>query len=364
MISLFKIHAPPNVGVAIQRVFDSGFITEGSISDEFERELSSRFRTHTSLTNSGTSALTLAYRMCGVGPGTEVISTPMTCMATNAPIHSMGAKIVWADVDPNTGNIDPTSIAKKITARTVAIVGVHWSGMPIDVDGVYDVINKSGKNIKLITDAAHAFGASYKGLPIGSEADYVCFSFQAIKHLTTCDGGAVTSRSLSDDARIKKLRWFGLDRKFVGDKWSQDITDSGYKFHMNNVNAAIGLEQLKYVDDVVNKHIENAKYYYDNLNNQHVVPLTRSNESTSSCWIFTVRVKDREKFKKHMNSYDVACDVVHYRNDLYNVFDEFRTDDLPGVEQFCSEMINVPVGWWLTSDERACVLDAMNSYVP
>lgn len=364
MISLFKIHTPPNIGAAVQRVFDTGFITEGAISDEFEEKLSSRFGAPTSLTNSGTSALTLAYRSVGVKPGAEVITTPMTCMATNAPIHTMGAKIVWADIDPATGNIDPASVASKINGNTVAIVGVHWSGMPIDVDGIYDVIKKSGKDVKLITDAAHAFGSTYKGAPIGSEADHVCFSFQAIKHLTTVDGGAVTSRTTSTDSRIKKLRWFGLDRKFVGDKWSQDITDSGYKFHMNNVNAAIGIEQLKYVDDIVKKHVNNGSFYNDNLRNQHVTPLRQSNDSTSACWIYTVKVNDRNHFKKYMNSRDIACDVVHYRNDNYSNFAAFKNANLPGVDEFCDKMINVPVGWWLTDEERSCVLNAMNAYIP
>ena len=364
MIPLFKVHVPPNLSLKLQEVFDSGVVTEGAYSDEFEQRLKDRFGSPTSLTNSGTSALTLAYRLAGVGPGTEVITTPMTCMATKEPIDIMGAKIVWADIDPSTGNIDPASVARRMTKNTVAVVGVHWAGLPVDSEGIYDVIRQSGQDIKLITDAAHAFGSTYKGKPIGSESDYVCFSFQAIKHLTTIDGGALCTRSSLDDARAKKLRWFGLDRKYIGEKWSQDITDSGYKFHMNNVNAAIGLSQLDYIDELVRRHRENARFYDVNLKNANVIPMKSFADSQSANWIYTVKVQDRDGFKKYMNARGIACDIVHFRNDKYSVFKRFIRNDLPGVDEFCSTMINVPVGWWLSIEERNAVLRAMNEYTP
>ena len=363
MIPLFKVHVPQNIGNALQDVFDTGMITEGAYSDEFERQLSERFGAPTSIVNSCTSALTLAYRVSGVAPGTEVISTPMTCMATNEPIHTMGAKIVWADIDPSTGNIDPASIADRLTPNTRAVVGVHWAGAPFDVAGIYAVLQRCGRhNVRVIADAAHAFGASYLHQPIGSECDHICFSFQAIKHLTTVDGGAVTSRDPEVDALIKRLRWFGLDRKYTGDKWSQDITHSGYKFHMNNVNAAIGLEQLKNVDAIVAAHRSNGEYYDANICNTRITKLWRDPRSKSAHWIYTLLVDDREAFKKHMTACDIACDVVHHRNDKYSVFREFARDDLPGVDEFCAHMINIPVGWWLTALERDYIVEAVNSY--
>lgn len=370
MIPLFKVHIPPNLGATLQQVFDSGMITEGKYSDEFEASLAKRFQAPTSLVNSCTSALTLAYRMSSVGPDTKVISTPMTCMATNEPIHTMGAKIVWADIDPTTGNIDPASVDKLLrkpgSSSITAVVGVHWAGTPFDVDGVYDVLKARGRtDISVIVDAAHALGSIYKGKPVGTEADYVCFSFQAIKHLTTVDGGAITSpgpRGPYRDARIKKLRWFGLDRKFPGDKWSQDIVESGYKFHMNNVNAAIGLEQLKHIDYIVGQHRSNGRLFDQLINNKKVKPLRQDTQSKSAYWLYTVLVDDREDFKKYMQANGIACDIVHFRNDKYSVFKEFASNDLPGTDEFCSKMINIPVGWWLQHHETTHIIATVNQY--
>lgn len=366
MIPLFKVHVPANIGQVIQEVFETGFITEGKQTDEFEQELAERFQNpYTAVVNSGTSALTLAYKLAGVGPGTEVISSPMTCMATNEPIQTLGGNIVWADIDPQTGNIDPQSVARKITEKTVAVSAVHWSGLPFNLEEINRVCRSANPKIKIIEDAAHAFGASYHGHTIGSNhglSDYCCFSFQAIKHLTTVDGGAITVHNEDDHARIKRLRWFGLDRKFKGDKWSQDVTESGFKFHMNNINAVIGLEQLCYVDSLIQSHISNGQYFDAKISNPKVRPLVQDPLSTSSYWIYTVVVDDRDAFKKHMADNDIACDIVHYRNDKYSTFSSFSNDNLPGVDYFCSHMINIPVGWWLTSSQRDLIVSAINSF--
>ena len=166
----------------------------------------------------------------------------------------MGAKLVFADIDPLTGNIDPESVRKKITNKTKAISAVHWAGQPFDISEINSIAKEHG--IKVIEDAAHAFGASYEDKPIGSphSSDYVCFSFQAIKHLTTGDGGLLACKTKEDSDRAKRLRWFGLDRKYKGNKWNQDITECGYKFHMNNIIAAIGIQQMKYINSTVKTH--------------------------------------------------------------------------------------------------------------
>ena len=354
MIPLFKIHSPAGVGTKIQEVFDAGVITEGEFSDRFENEFGSYVgNSNCSLVNSCTSALTLAYRLSDLGPDTEIITTPMTCMATNEPAHLTGAKLVFADIDPTTGNIDPESIKKRLSKRTKAVVAVHWAGQPFDINAVRHVVKQYNPNIKIIEDAAHALGASYENKPIGGHSDYVCFSFQAIKHLTTVDGGAICSLSTNDDARIKKIRWFGLDRKYVGQRWEQDITESGYKFHMNNVNAIIGLEQMKHIDFIVNSHKKNGKLYDARINNPKI---------ESSYWIYSLLVDNKEKFKQHLTMNGIASDVVHMRNDHYSVFGDFKQQDLSGTDAFCNKMINIPVGWWLSDADLDKIVDVINNY--
>lgn len=362
-IPLFKVHIPENIGQEIQKVFDSGMITEGQYSDQFQKEFGSYVKNeNTNIVNSCTSALTLAYVASNIQPGDEVISTPLTCMATNEPIHNLGAKIVWADIDPDTGNLDPESVKKRITKKTKAIVGVHWAGQPFEIDE----INKIAKdnNLKVIEDAAHALGAKYKNKIIGSHSDFVCFSFQAIKHLTTVDGGAITSKNDDDNFRIKKLKWFGLDRNYPHSKWTQDITEAGYKFHMNNVNSAIGIQQLKYIDEIIKKHKNNHKFYNENINNKKIKKMKQQEYMESSCWIYTILTKDKYDLQKYLQSKGISSDVVHVRNDNYSVFKEYKLDDkfMLGTKEFDDHHLNVPVGWWLTDEDLNKIVEALNAY--
>ena len=159
MIPLFKVHYPKGIGKKIEKIFQEGFITEGEISDQFEKSLADYIgNPNCTLTNSCTSALTLAFRLAGVGNGDEVISSPMTCMATNEPISGFGANIVWADVDPTTGNIDPNDVEKKITKKTKAIVAVHWAGQPFNIKRINQIARKH--KLKVIEDAAHALNST------------------------------------------------------------------------------------------------------------------------------------------------------------------------------------------------------------
>jgi dTDP-4-amino-4,6-dideoxygalactose transaminase len=360
MIPLFKINVPKNIGAKLQEVFDSGMITEGSYSDQFEKEFGEFIgNKNVSLLNSGTSALSLAYRLCGVGPGKEVISSPMTCMATNEPIITMGGKIVWADIEPDTGNIDPASVEKLVTENTVAIVAVHWAGTPFNIDAINKIAKKY--NIKVIEDAAHALGSTYNQKPIGIHSDYVCYSFQAIKHLTTVDGGALACKNEEDVKLARKLRWFGLDRKYIGSKWEQDITDAGYKMHMNNVNAAIGLEQMKTIQNVIDAHKKNAEYYQEKIVNPKIKKTKYDPES--SYWIYTIMTENRQELKEYLLTNGIASDVVHIRNDRYSVCKPYQSQEsLKGVEQFCNEMLCIPVGWWLSQDDLNKIVDVISKY--
>jgi len=361
MISLFKVHYPEGVGHEIEKVFKSGFITEGEHSDRFENEFGRYVdNLNCSLVNSCTSALTLAYHLCELKPGDEIITTPMTCMATNEPISTFGADLIFADVDPSTGNIDPEDARRKITSKTRAIVGVHWAGDPFEIDEINSIANEC--DARVIEDAAHALGATYKGKKIGNHSDNVCFSFQAIKHLTTGDGGAIFSKNLEDDERVKKLRWFGLDRKYPGNRWEQDIIECGYKFHMNNLNAVIGLEQMKYIDKIVSSHRKNGLLLDENIYNSRVKKLSKNSDAESSFWIYTLLVDNQQDFKKHMSSRGIASDVVHMRNDRYSVFKRFQREQLPGIDEFGSRMINIPCGWWLSDNDVKTIIDAVNDY--
>jgi perosamine synthetase len=362
-IPLFKVFMPDTVMDPLREVLQSGYIGEGPRVAEFERQLAPWFGNANVLAlNSGTSALQLALRLANVSHGDEVISPPMTCTATNEPIVALGAKIVWADIDHWTGNIDPKDIARKITPKTKAIMAVHWGGYPCDLDEINAIAARHG--IKVIEDCAHAFGASYKGRPIGSNSDFQCFSFQAIKHLTTVDGGALVCRSKADCDRGRLLRWYGIDRtaKRKDFRCEEDIPEYGYKFHMNDVNACIGIEQLKHVQVTLDKHRANAALYNKAFAGlRHVRPLKYREDRQGAYWLYTMRVIDLASFMMHMKDAGVVVSSVHARNDKHTMFSQFRSS-LPGVEEYAAHQVSIPVGWWLTRDDTDRIVLAVQEY--
>lgn len=362
-IPLFKVFMPETVLEPLSKVLFSGYIGEGPRVEEFERALAPWFGNENVLAlNNGTSALQLALRLSDVGFGDEVISTAMTCSATNEPILAMGAKIVWADIDPWTANIDPTEVARKITPKTKAIMCVHWGGYPCELDELKAIAAEHG--IKLIEDACHALGSTYHGKPIGSHSDFACFSFQAIKEMTTIDGGALVCKSKADCERGRLLRWYGIDRKAKRKdlRCEADIVEYGYKFHMNDVTATIGLEQLKYVGETIKKYRSNAARYDQAFKGLEAVkPLRHKNDRSSAYWLYTIRVKDRLRFMKHMKAKGITVSQVHARNDTHSMFKDFKAE-LPGVDEFNSEQVCIPVGWWLTEENLTCIIDAVLEY--
>jgi dTDP-4-amino-4,6-dideoxygalactose transaminase len=359
MIPLFKVFAPTDIGAVVQRVFDSGVIAEGAQVAEFERAFAEKFGApNTVMLNSATSALAMASHLLAIGPGDSVLASPMSCFATFAPFFNAGASLAWADVDPTTGNIDPADVARKITPHTKAVLAVHWAGQPFD----YDALRAAAGSVPIVADAAHALGAEYKGRPIASIGDMAVFSYQAIKHLTTGDGGALIVQSAELSDRARRLRWFGLDRQFkTRSKWEQDIPECGFKYHMNNIAGAIGLAQLPYVDGILARHRSNSAHLDRKITNSRIEKLRRPDYALSSCWVYSVLVDDPIGFQAHMAAAGVAADVVHVSCDRYSVFAEFKAD-LPGVRAFSSRLMNIPCGWWLTPADLDQIIAAANAW--
>ena len=362
---LFKVHVPTEETLTrIREVFESGFINEGTQVTKLTNELRGELSVdNLILTNSCTSALTLALYLSGVRSGDEVITTPMTCVATNTPIVTMGAKIVWADVNPEHGMIDPQDVARKITSRTKAVMAVAWAGNPPQLQELGEIC--AAKGIRLILDAAHAFGSTYMGGPVHKWADYTCYSFQAIKHFTTGDGGALVCSRADDYRRSKALKWFGLDRdaakddkgNWKGQQWDVDIVEPGFKFNMNNVSAAIGLSQLPHIAKIMAGHVCNGRLYDDLFDGfKAVAHTTRPEGGGSSSWVYTMKVNTtysalkRDELLKALNDEGIMAGVVHVPNDDYTAFSEFKVD-LPGVREFSANQFSLPCGWWLSSDD-------------
>lgn len=360
---LFKINCPPNIGKKIEKAIKDGEVTEGKFSEQFEKKFSKTFKLNEKkcvLVNSGTSALTLAYRLMDLKKGDEVISSPMTCPATNEPLYNSNITVKFADIDKFTGNLNLNHVKKLINKKTKAIIVVHWGGQPVDLSGLKKIIGN--KKIKIIEDAAHALGAKFKKKYIGNHSDYICFSFQAIKHMTTGDGGMLVCKKIKDSNLAKKLRWFGISRNYDGNKWKQDIKISGYKFHLNNLASIIGIEQLRTITKKINQHKFNGKYLDENIINPKIKLINRLKNSESAYWIYSILVDNKNKFRNFINKKGIRCDEVSFRNDRYTIFKKYKITPLPGMDYFDKHMINVPVGWWINKNQIKYIAKQINEY--
>jgi perosamine synthetase len=358
MIPLIKPFLPPREALLprLETILYSGYIAEGESVVEFERRLSELLGVSYCLTlNSGTAALHIALRLADVKTGDEVISTALTAEPTNTTIALTGAKVVFADVDPKTGLISPESIESSMSEKTKAIMVVHYAGMVCDMDNINSISLRYG--IPVIEDAAHAFMSKYKNRYLGSNSLYTCFSFQAIKHLTTVDGGLLCLKSEEDYNRAKKMRWFGLDKSIS--RLENDITEAGFKYHMNNINATIGLTQLDFLQENVSKYVENGKYYDSNIDESEDLTRTPYYAHTEpSYWLYTLRVKRREVFIKTCANNGIMASPLHLRNDRHSVFSS--KVDLPNLDQFYDEFVHIPCGWWVNEDDRKKIANVIN----
>lgn len=367
MIPLFKVAMSPEAPAAAAEVLGSGMIGQGPKVEAFERALAGRFGNPRVVTvNSGTAGLTLALRLAAGdrpdGDG-EVLSTPLTMEATNWAILANNLRIKWVDVDPATLNVDLDDLARKITPRTRAIVVVHFAGYPVDLDRLAGVLDRAealyGFRPMVVEDCAHAWGASYRGEPIGSHGNLSVFSFQAIKHLTCGDGGAVTLPTAELHHRAELLRWFGIERSADRLRNPPDVAEWGYKFHMNDINAAVGLANLETADRALARQRENAAFYDAELAAVPGVELTeRSADRTHSFWIYPMKVEDRAGFLKRMDEAGIMASNVHERNDKHSAVRAFAAA-LPNLDAVAPRVVCVPVGWWVTDEQRRHIADTI-----
>lgn len=350
MIPLFKPYVAPESELMprLRDVLYSGYLAEGESVAAFEREFGAFIGNPNVLAvSSCTAALHMALLLSGVGPGTEVISTPMTAEPTNLAILHAGGKVAWADVRPDSGNIDVEDVARLINERTKAIVVVDYGGEPVDTD-MPCTYKFDGPRV--IEDAAHALGAYLGDAHVGTLADFTCFSFQAIKTLTTGDGGALACFYNQDVQPARELRWFGIDRK--ANRTEVDVKRVGYKYNMNNITAEIGRVQLGHIQSVIDVQKLNGAWYNKNLADIPGLTLVmRPAYVEPSYWFYTFHAERRDDLMQKLKEQGVDCGLIHRRNDLHSVFADSKRE-LPGLDKFWSTALHIPCGWHVTPDDR------------
>jgi dTDP-4-amino-4,6-dideoxygalactose transaminase len=386
-IPLFKVFMADTAAEEVGKVLNSGYIGQGPKVDKFESNLKDYFNhDYVQTLNAGTSALHMALHLLkkpslnskvfdgmasstskwpGLEPGDEVLATAMTCTASNWPILANGLKIKWVDIDPNTLNMDLDDLERKITPKTKVIMLVHWGGYPNDLNRVKKIQQKAyelyGFKPAVIEDGAHSFGSEYMGKKIGTHGNLTMFSLQAIKHITSVDGGLLLAPHKQLHDRGKLIRWYGIDRD--GDRkdfrCEADIEEWGFKFHMNDVCATVGIENMKHAEDIIAKHRENAAYYDEHLKDTPGVELLeRKPGHNSAFWIYSLKVENRDKFYKWMDECKITVSQVHERNDKHTCVREYRSP-LPTLDATIGKIVSIPVGWWITSKEREYIVDCI-----
>lgn len=350
MLPLIKTYIPPREILIpkIEEVLYSGYIAQGEVVENFERKFEEFIGSGYTLSlNSGTAALHIALILAGVKEGDEVISTAMTAEPTNVAIKMVGANVRWADVDYETGNIAPKAIENAINEKTKAIIVVDYAGTPVDVKRIQEISKKY--NIPVIEDAAHALGTTYNGRKTGNHFPFTVFSFQAIKHLTTIDGGALQIQDKKLYEKGKLIRWFGLDKKLT--RLENDIQIQGYKYHMNNVNATIGLVQLETIEELLQQYQTIGKYLDLKLKGlPGLETVEHYPNSESSYWLYTLKVDRRDDFIKMMADNGFMASEIHKRNDLHTYLNDYPAE-MPNLDKFYSRLVHIPCGWWVTLED-------------
>lgn len=342
---LFTPHIPDGAAQRIADTLATRWIGQGPQVDTFEHRFGQRFcGDHAPLAvGSGTDALHLAYLLAGVGPGDEVVTPVFTCTAANIPLRYLGATPVFADIEPKSLNIDVSHVRGLMNDRTRAIVCVDYGGLPCDLAGLREVADEY--DVPLIEDSAQALGASFDGAPIGSIADFTIFSFQAIKHITTGDGGllSIRDKSLLPDAR--SLRWFGINReKEQRGVWENDITLLGYKYQMTDIAAAMGHAGLDEFDRTLAFRRELFDRYVAGLRDVRDVEILSlpDERREHAAWLFTIAVDDRRALQQKLFDRGIESNQVHYRNDRYSIFGQ-RRSNLPAMDAMEERYLVLPL---------------------
>lgn len=367
MIPLFK----PSIGEeeleSIRKSFQTGWIGYGPRIKEFEEKFADYVNVKYAVgLNSATAALHLALRVLDIKKGDEVIAPSLTFVSTTHAILYVGATPVFADVKKDTLCIDINDIKKKITKKTKAIIPVHYSGHPCDMDEIKELAEEH--NIKVIEDAAQATGAEYKNKKIGGLSDITCFSFEAKKNLTTGEGGMLTTndKKLAEKAVI--LRWVGIDKDVAtrakkGYSWYYDVIDLGYKYHMNDVQAAIGIVQLSKLNKMNEKRRKLVKKYNDAFSEIKQITIPIEKEYVKSAWWnYILRVEKRDKLIEHLTKNNIAAGVHYMPVHLHPYYKNKFSTDVPVTEKVWKNLITLPLFPDLSKEEQQKIINEIKNF--
>jgi len=354
---------------AVVDVLKGEWLTTGPFVNELESALSKLAGGHPTVScTSGTAALHIAYAALGIGPGDEVISTPMTFVATTSGASILGAKIVFADVEEDTALLDPASVEAVISERTRVIAAVDYAGHPADYDALQLIAQKYSTVV--LDDAAHSIGGTYKGRPVGDLADITTFSFFPTKTVTTAEGGAVACKNEETALRAREFHQIGMVRdssrfQILGQgAWHQEVHSFGLNYRLSDVACALGLSQLHRLMQFKARRAELTSRYNRALQNVDGVRIPSVHDNVDPAWhLYPIRVLDgqRRKVFDRMRAAGIGVQVNYMPVYWHPVYQDlgYKRGMCPNAERFYEEELSLPLFPDLTNDQLDQVIEVL-----
>lgn len=368
MIPVFKPSITEEEIQAVTEVLKSGWLGLGPKTAEFEKKFADYVGSQFAVgVNSCTAALHLALNVLGIGQGDEVIVPTITFVSTAHAVVYNGAKPVFADVCEDTLCMDVEDVKRKVGKKTKVILPVHYGGHPCDMDKLSEIGLQKG--IAVVEDAAHACGAEYKGKKIGSISELTCFSFHAVKNLTCGEGGMITTGNKVYDAKFRELRWLGISKDTWGRSekeevyaWQYWVNELGFKCHMHDISAAIGLVQLKRLEKLNQKRGDIVKKYNEGFKDLDWLDIPPEKDYVRSSWhIYHVKLDRRDKLISHLKNNDIAPGVHYYPNHLHPYY-EAQAGHLPVAERIWKRILSLPLYPDMKNDEVDKVVEVVKDF--
>lgn len=369
LIRLSKSCLKANEKKAVLRVLDKEFLGMGEEVLTFEQDLSNFFERETICVVNGTAALHLALQACGINQGDEVIIPSITYLASFQAISATGATPIACEVDEDTLCLDCSDAENKITKRTKAIMPVHYSGGVGDLSQVYALAKKH--KLRVVEDAAHAFGTTYKGQKVGSFGDIACFSFDGIKNITSGEGGCIVTNDKNIIHLVKDARLLGVhkdsEKRYENKRsWRFEVLQQGWRYHMSNIMAAIGIEQLKRFDQISTKRRKLAKHYVNLLKDEKLIQLIKHDYQEIVPHIFVIKLKTiklKEFLQKKLEEENIQTGVHYYPNHLHKYYRKNRKIKLKKTEFIYKKLMTLPLHEDLTLNEAEYIVSKIKKNV-
>ncbi|HTU82643.1 MAG TPA: DegT/DnrJ/EryC1/StrS family aminotransferase [Candidatus Acidoferrales bacterium] len=355
---------------SVETVFEDGWLGLGSVTAEFERAVAGVLETqrHVVATNTGTSALHLACVAAGVGPGDEVITPSFNYVADHQAIHMTGATAVMCDVRLDDFGIDAAKAEALITDRTKAVMPLHFAGMPCDQAGVYELARRYG--LRVIEDCTHAFGTTVAGRKLGSYGDLAVYSFDPVKIVTTVDGGCIVTASEEEDRLLRRLRYVGIDREGTkrsrdGRFWNYDVVSPGFRYHLSNVNASIGLSQIALLDAFIASRRETCRAYSGAFSQRAGLAVPPTGFAGVSPFIYPLRVLDgrRDAMIAHLRELEIEAGIHFIPAHAFEYFSHNVRGDMTVTDRVAGEVLTLPLHSNMRPDFVARVIEGVLSFL-